>query len=117
MNENLIMCNDEPPAQEQTELERILDKAQIYLFDARLFIIECIKKLYSDKSLQNVLKMSIKWKDIQDRLRMLNYRHVESALRKMRDCKTNKELYFMKCLLTAIVELEIDDYIFEIQDE
>jgi hypothetical protein len=111
------MCNDEPPAQEQTELERILDKAQIYLFDARLFIIECIKKLYSDKSLQNVLKMSIKWKDIQDRLRMLNYRHVESALRKMRDCKTNKELYFMKCLLTAIVELEIDDYIFEIQDE
>jgi hypothetical protein len=117
LNENLIMCNDEQPEVEQTELERILDKAQIYLFDARLFIIECIKKLYSDNSIPIKLKMGLKCIDIHERLFNMNYRHVESALRKMRDCKTNKELYFMKCLLTAIVELEIDDYITEIQDD
>lgn len=93
------------------ELERMLQNGQVYLYQARLFIESVIKRLYTDGQMPYILKMGLTHTEIQDRLRLLNNTHIDAALAKMRNVKTNKELYFAKCLLTAIVEVDIDEIV------
>ena len=85
-------------------IERILQNGNVEMYDARLFISQVISKLWKDRELPYKLQMGLKTEDIQDRLRELKQVHIDSAIAKMQGCKKNKQLYFMKCLLTAIVE-------------
>jgi hypothetical protein len=93
----------------QKELERILHNGQVYLYQAKLFIESVIKKLYTDGQMPYILKMGLTHQEIKSRLRLLTYKHIDVALTKMRNVRSNKELYFAKCLLTAIVEVDLDE--------
>jgi len=85
-------------------IERILQNGNVEMYDGKLFISQAISKLWKDRNLPYKLQMGLKTEDIQERLRQLKQIHIDNAIAKMQGCKTNKELYFMKCLLTSIVE-------------
>lgn len=89
-------------------IKRILENGNVELYHNRLFISQAITKLWNDKNIAYSLKMGLKHQDIQERLRLLQSRHIDLALGKMAGCKSNKEKYFQICLLTAIVEIDLD---------
>jgi hypothetical protein len=101
----------------EAELKSILNNAQTELYTTKLFIESVVRKLYTDGNMPYVLKMGLSHKDIQDRLKLLTNRAIDTALIKLKNVKSNKEVYFAKCLLTAIVEIDLDDYIQDIQEE
>jgi hypothetical protein len=99
------------------EVEKICTNAQTDLYTAKLFIEEIITKLYTGSIAPTTLRMGLTQTDVRTRLKLLANRAIDTALLKLKGCKTNKQLYFAKCLLTAIIENDVDDYMQEIQDE
>lgn len=102
--------------QSQEEVKQILTQSNVELYNAKEFIKSVIIKLYTDSNMPQVLKMGLTHTEIKTRLQQLTNRHIDTALLKLKDCKSNKELYFAKVLLTQILELSIDDYIQDLQE-
>jgi hypothetical protein len=98
------------------ELKIIYEKSNIALYGTKLFLQEVIKKMWTNSNVSYQLKMGLTQDDIKDRLRHLNGNHIDNALLKMQGVKSNKELYFMKCLLTSIIESDLDLYITECKE-
>jgi hypothetical protein len=105
---------DKCPTNDRQMLEKIIKAAQIenYPETTALFIQGVIKKLINDSAIPVKWQMEMTYQEIIRRLRLCRDKHIESAMLKMENCKTNKEIYFAKCLLTAIVERSIEE-IFE----
>jgi uncharacterized protein (DUF433 family) len=95
-------------------LQKIIKAAQIdnYIETTAMFIKGVIKKLIDDSAIATKWKLEMTHQEIIERLRHCRLEHLEAAMRKMENCQTNKEIYFAKCLLTAIVERGIEE-IFE----
>jgi hypothetical protein len=90
-------------------LKRLIKVAEVYSYpDATAMFIEgVIGTLWHDGGMKTKLKLGLNHSQIRDRLRLCRLNHIDTAMAKMRDCRTNKELYFMKCLLTTIVEPDL----------
>jgi hypothetical protein len=101
----------------EKEIKKIFDHAQVDLYTAHLFIESVIKKVYTDTTMPITLRMGLTHEEIRGRLKLLNYRAIDMALNKLKGVKNNKELYFAKCLLTAVVEIGVDDFLQQTQDE
>jgi hypothetical protein len=93
---------------EQAALTTIYEQSQTAHSPAQDFVEHVIKKLYSDGNMPYILKMGLTHEEIRSRLHQLKPAHVERALTKSKQA-TNKELYFAKALLSAIVELALND--------
>lgn len=76
-----------------------------------LFVKTVVKKLYTNSQMSYVLKMDLTFSDIKERLELLIAKHIDIALHKTHTlCKgTNREVYFAKALLSAIVEAGFDE--------
>lgn len=102
-----------PETDGQTEelIQKIIKVANVKLYPEHtaLFIESVISKLCRASISPTTLKMDLNHEQILDRLRLIKQSHVDSAYSKMQYCKTNKEVYFAKCLLSAIVESGIDE--------
>lgn len=116
-NKNQSVSPEEKQIDGQTddlqELKSIFEKSNVDLYGTKLFIQETIKKMWFSGNIPYQLKMDLTHDDIKDRLKHLKSSHIDNALLKMQGVKTNKEVYFMKCLLTSIVESDLDLYIAE----
>jgi hypothetical protein len=100
----------EADGQTDETIKKIIKVADVYHYpeSTAMFIENVITSLWTDGSMKTRLKMNLTYNQIKDRIRLCRINHIDTALSKMDTCKTNKELYFAKCLLTAIVEDNIE---------
>lgn len=99
---------------DKNTLAEIIKVAQVESFPetTAMFIKHVITRLWEESTLATTLQMNITHQEIRDRLRLCRLKHLDAAMARMKNWKTNKEIYFAKCLLTAIVERDIEE-IFE----
>lgn len=97
----------------EKEVKEIIINAQVELYDSKNFLESVIRKLYTDSNLPYNLKMGLTHNEIKERLKILTHMHIDRGLFKLGEAQKSKgvkniELYFAKCLLTSIVEAQID---------
>lgn len=107
---NILEIVDNWSGKDRVSLDDDVELQQLAQQSA-LFVKTVIKKLYTNSQMSYILKMELTFSDIKERLELLIQKHIDIALYKTHTlCKgTNREVYFAKALLTAIVEAGFDE--------
>lgn len=115
-NNNIIINNNQSVSPEKTdrptdELNNIFNQAQIELYEPNIQILikEVITELYTKPEMAYILKMGFTYQEIQEKIKKLEYIHVDRAIHKLNEAQeqkgvTNIKIYFCKALLSAISE-------------